>query len=326
MLLFNRKSWPPHRPWLIFFLLATIASTVVFLGFAYGHFGDPTGWPGGSSLPGLIFGDLGGGMILFEFLLWFRKKVRVWRIGRAQVWLRAHIWLGLLCVPLLIFHSGFRLGGALSTVLMVLLGIVILSGIWGLFLQQILPTQMLEKIPAETIFSQIDRLSNQLSTEARQLVQATCGLESEQKAGAVAGEAAAPATFLVVGAVRSAGRIQGKVLETRAAPVAVPGAEALAAFFEETVDPFLRGTSNGISSLRQRQRAMQKFGEVKNLVPPAAHPALETLAGMCEQRRQWDQQAGLQFWLHGWLWVHFPLSVALVVLMFVHIWVALKYW
>jgi len=166
---------------LIFFLLATVASTVAYFGFAFGHVGDAPGWPGGSSLPGLIFGVLGGAIILFEFLLWFRKKVRVWRIGRAQTWLRAHIWLGLLCVPLLIYHSGFRLGGSLSTVLMILLLIVILSGIWGLFLQQILPTRMLEQIPAETIFSQIDRLSEQLSTEARQLVQATCGLDPDDK-------------------------------------------------------------------------------------------------------------------------------------------------
>jgi hypothetical protein len=325
VLIFDRKSWPPHRPWLIFFLLATIAATVAFFGFAYGHFGDPTGWPGGSSLPGLIFGVLGGAIILFEFLLWFRKKVRVWRIGRAQTWLRAHIWLGLLCVPLLIYHSGFRLGGSLSTVLMVLLLIVILSGIWGLMLQQILPTRMLEQVPAETIFSQIDRLSGQLSTEARQLIQATCGLDPDDKA-ADGERAAAPTPYLVVGAVRSAGRVQGKVLETRVAPVAVPGAEALSAFFQETVDPFLRGRADGDSPLRLRQRAVQKFGEVKTHLPPAAHPALETLAGMCDQRRQWDQQAGLQFWLHSWLWVHFPLSVALVVLMFVHIWVALKYW
>ena len=83
MLVFDRKTWPAHRPWMIFFLLATIASTAAFFAFAYGPYGDPTGWPGGSSLPGLIFGVLGGLIILFEFLLWFRKKVRVWRIGRA---------------------------------------------------------------------------------------------------------------------------------------------------------------------------------------------------------------------------------------------------
>ena len=128
---------------------------------------------------------------------------------------------------------------------MVLLLIVILSGIWGLFLQQILPTQMLEKIPAETIYSQIGRLSDQMSAEARQLVEATCGFEADDKA--TDGQAAAaPVPFLVVGAVRTAGRVQGKVLETRAAPVAVPGAEALSAFFEETVDPFLRGRRTAI--------------------------------------------------------------------------------
>ena len=31
-------------------------------------------------------------------------------------------------------------------------------------------------------------------------------------------------------------------------------------------------------------------------------------------------------WLHGWLLVHLPLSMALVVLMFIHIYVAIKYW
>jgi hypothetical protein len=31
-------------------------------------------------------------------------------------------------------------------------------------------------------------------------------------------------------------------------------------------------------------------------------------------------------WLHSWLCIHVPLSVALVGLMFVHIFVALKYW
>src|SRR5207249_1598623 len=118
-----------------------------------------TQWPGGSSLPGFVFGVLGGLIILFEVLLWWRKRVRVWRIGRAQAWMRAHIWLGLLCVPLLIYHSGFRLGGILSTVLMVLLLVVVASGIWGLVLQQILPRRMLDDVPAETIYSQIDYLA-----------------------------------------------------------------------------------------------------------------------------------------------------------------------
>jgi hypothetical protein len=38
-----------------------------------------------------------------------------------------------------------------------------------------------------------------------------------------------------------------------------------------------------------------------------------------------DDQARIHFWLHNWLWIHLPLSIALIVLMFVHVFFALKY-
>ena len=255
VLIFDRKSWPPHRPWLIFFLLATLASTVAFFGFAYGHFGDPTGWPGGSSLPGLIFGVLGGLIILFEFLLWFRKKVRVWRIGRAQTWLRAHIWLGLLCVPLLIYHSGFRLGGSLSTVLMVLLANRDSQRHMGAcFCNRFCRRRCWRKFRRKRSFRRSTGSRISCPTRRDNSFRRLAGsIPTSSRARASARPL--PTPFLVVGAVRTAGRVQGKVLETRVAPVAVPGAEALSAFFEETVDPFLRGTANGDSPLRLRQRA-----------------------------------------------------------------------
>ena len=46
---------------------------------------------------------------------------------------------------------------------------------------------------------------------------------------------------------------------------------------------------------------------------------------MCEQRRQLYNQARIQYWLHNWLWFHLPLSVALIVLMFVHVIYAIEY-
>ena len=79
-------------------------------------------WPGGSSPVGLLLGVLGSLIMLFEFLLWPRKKVRAWRIGAARAWMRAHIWLGFLTVPLIVLHSGFSLGGQLSSLLMILFG------------------------------------------------------------------------------------------------------------------------------------------------------------------------------------------------------------
>ena len=37
--------------------------------------------------------------MIFAGLLAARKKVPVWRLGRAQDWMRGHLWLGLLSLP-----------------------------------------------------------------------------------------------------------------------------------------------------------------------------------------------------------------------------------
>jgi hypothetical protein len=323
--LIDRTSWPEHRPWLYFTLIATAAASAWY----FFEKSRSTQWPGGGSLPGFTFGVLGGLIIVFEVLLWWRKKVRVWRIGRAQAWMRAHIWLGLLCVPLLIYHSGFRLGGTLSTVLMALLLVVIVSGIWGLALQQFLPRRMLDELPAETIYSQIEYLASKMRDEAQQLVRVTCGpLPGEEAKSLAQPELPSPdaAAFVIVGAVRAVGRVQGKVLETRAPAPPVPETEPLRDFFRDQVIPFLaKGASSG-SPLRSRTRAAVLFQGLKTRLPPEANSAVDTLESFCNQRRQWDRQVRMHFWLHNWLWLHFPLSVALIVLMVVHVWVALKYW
>ena len=319
-MLFDRPNWPPHRPWVFLFVLGSLASIVWFAAASR----DAAQWPGGSSVPGFTFGVIGGLIILFEFLLWFRKKVRVWRIGKAKSGLRAHIWLGLLCVPLLILHSGFRLGGLLSTVLMALLVIVVVSGIVGLILQNLLPKRMLEEIPAETIYSQMDVLAGQLVAEAERLVSATCGT---RPVGVETGASGQPSSGpIVVGAVRSVGSVQGMVLGARVPTAPIAETEALAVFFAEQVAPFLRRGTAGSSRLSSASQAAVLFRDLRARVPPAAHDAVTALENYCEQRRQWDSQARLHFWLHSWLWVHFPLSVALVVLMAVHVVVALKYW
>jgi hypothetical protein len=320
--LIEPRTWRQHRPW-VFLCVVVLAGATLWYFVAASRRSD---WPGGSSPPGFTFGVVGGLIILFELLLWFRKMVRVWRIGPVQVWMRAHIWLGLLCLPLLIYHSGFRLGGALSTVLMVLLLIVVASGVWGLALQQVLPRRMLNELPAETIYSQLDRLADQLVREATQLVQVTCGAKPGEEQPTSNGADPVAAPVLVVGAVRSVGRVQGKVLETRSPAAAVPDSEPMRDFFNLHVAPYLKAGSRIGSPLNNPTQAAALFADLKAKVPPPAHKAVETLAGFCEQRQQLDRQARLHFWLHNWLWVHLPLSLTLFVLMIAHVWVALKYW
>ncbi len=323
-MLINRRTWPEHRPWFFLVLILALAATLWELSARIA-----TGvWPGGSSLPGFTFGVVGGLIMTFEFLLWPRKKKRVWRVGRAQTWLRAHIWLGFLLIPLIAYHSGFRWGGTLSTVLAVLFILVIASGILGLVFQQFLPRKILDEVPAETIYSQIDRISQFYRHDAAQLVRATCGPAEDEpdEPEDLEDRHETRTSFVTIGAVRSAGRVQGKVLQTRVPATPVPRSEPLRVFFRETVAPYLlQGARSGMP-LRYPNRADVLFRDLRTKLDPAAHDAVDALEDLCNQRRQLDHEARLHLALHGWLWVHLPLSIGVMVLMFVHIFVALRYW
>ncbi len=111
--------------------------------------------------------------MLFAGLLGARKKVPVWRVGRATTWMRGHLWLGLLSFPFILFHSGFSLGAApLTRTLMVLFIIVVASGIVGAVLQEFIPRVITARVPMETVYEQIDSVCKQLDEEA-----ATVGAE-----------------------------------------------------------------------------------------------------------------------------------------------------
>ena len=323
-MLIDRRNLARHLPWIAFALLVTVLATVWY--FAASR--NSSVWPGGSSPPGFTFGIAGGALILFEFALWGRKKLRSWRIGRVKDWMVAHIWLGLLTVPLLVYHSGFRWGGSLSTVLMVLFLVVIASGIWGLILQQIIPTKILDHVPAETIHSQIGRAVEFMHEDARRLVAETCGplpgeaVEEVEEEEVASG---APINHMTVGAVQTVGNVQGKVLVTRVKRSAVPGSEPLRELFRSSIGPYLLHGKKTRSPLAIPNKALMIFREIRVKLPKDADETIGILENLCEQRRQLDRQDGLHFWLHNWLVIHLPLSVALVVLMFVHIWVALKY-
>jgi hypothetical protein len=320
--LIDRRSLSQHWRWIAFTIVATFAAAGWYFLASRGQ----SRLPGGSSVPGFAFGVIGGLIILFEFFLWPRKKVRTWRIGKTQTWMKAHIWFGLLAVPLLILHSGFRLGETLSAVLMILFIAVILSGIWGLVLQQIIPRRMLNEIPAETIYSQIDRAVEFLVGEAEQIVAATCGIGSGTDTSAPVFANVSSETHITVGAMRKVGSTQGRVVRTIVPPEPIAGTEWLRDVYDRVIGPYLRKGDRSKSTLVSANRSVATFQELRTKVPIDAYPAVDAIEDLCLQRRQFDRQRRLHHWLHGWLLVHVPLSVALVALMVVHIIVTLKYW
>ena len=67
------------------------------------------------------------------------------------------------------------------------------------------------------------------------------------------------------------------------------------------------------------------FTGLRTLLPAAAHDTLMDLEDICEEARQLLLQERLHRWLHGWLLVHIPLSLAMILLGAVHAVMALRY-
>ena len=160
-----------HRPWVIATVALAIVSTVAYILYAV----ETPGGPRGGSALGLTFGIVGYAMMLYAGLLGARKQVPTWRLGRAQTWMRGHLWLGLLSLLLILFHGGFAFRGPLTLVLMLLFFIVIGSGILGAAIQHYVPSFMTARVPLETIYEEIPHVRAQLREEADQLAIAICG-------------------------------------------------------------------------------------------------------------------------------------------------------
>jgi hypothetical protein len=320
-----------QRGWAFASLAILAISATVYAAYALNA---PQGPRGGSSI-GLIFGIVGFGFMIFAALLGARKRVPTWRIGRAQAWMRGHLWLGFLALPILLFHGGFHFGGTLTRVLMWLLIITVFSGVFGAVLQHYIPRVMTSDVPLETIYDEIENVRTLLLEEADRAVESLCGsmglrntsVEEIQRAGgfsALRPIAAASAPLRTSAAVSA-----GASAAVAAAPEIVLLSEVESAplrrFYIQELRPFLENPKQRGQRLGDAAKSGSAFSGLRTLLPAAAHATLSDLEDICDEARQLTRQERLHRWLHGWLLLHIPLSLALILLGAIHAIVALRY-
>ena len=351
-----------HIPWVIFVLLATAAAALLYVANfhpqlvppRFRYFGEtpPDHATIGGTPLGLIFGTLSLAIFIFAALLGVRKKLPApFRIGHVQRWLRAHIWLTLLTIPLILLHSGFRLGGPMTTLLLALYAVVMVSGIYGLILQHKLPTLMKERLPAEIVYEQIPNIRAQLCAAAERLRKAY----TPQRAQPQAREALAPAaqTALATAVIPDVSRhtvfktptavekpmggatIRGTPIApaaVTASAVAEPEQEivadaaseaTLAEFIDRQLLPYLHARRGEKFRLGNARYADDTFRHLKLRVAGSYRARVEEMQGWCDERRLLDVQTRLQHWMHGWLLIHVPLSFLLLLLTGWHAFVTL---
>jgi hypothetical protein len=287
-----------HRPWVIATIVLGIASTVAYIVYAV----EAPGGPRGGSALGLTFGMAGYAMMLYAGLLGARKQVPTWRVGRAQTWMRGHIWLGLLSLLLILYHAGFAFRGPLTLVIMLLFFIVISSGILGAAIQHYVPNFMTSRVPLETIYEEIPHVRAQLREEADQLAAAICGPLD----GKVAEETEAQAETVLV-------------------EIEHEDRERFREVYLHKVRPYLADPETSGSEIADPLRSGETFEALRRLLAPPVHGVLDDLENICEEEQQLSRQIRIYRWLHAWLLVHVPLSIALLVLGAIHAVVALRY-
>jgi len=308
-----------QRTWAMAFGAIFLFSGVAYFVYARNAISGPRG---GSPL-GLTFGILGFAFMLFAALLGARKRVPVWRLGRAQAWMRGHLWLGMLSLPVILFHGGFHFGGTLTLVLMWMLIFTVVSGLFGAALQHYIPRVMTTDVPFETIYDEIGHVRNLLLEEADRAMEALCGSlgmrrssgEEIQRAGGYT--AMRPMASTTKGAAVAAATEIVLLSEEESAP--------LRRFYLNEMRPFLERPAERRLLLYDAARAQIGFSGVRTLLPARAHNTIDDLQDICEEARQLQKQRRLHHWMHVWLLVHIPISLALIVLGAVHAVMALKY-
>jgi hypothetical protein len=320
-----------QRGWAVASLGILAISAVAYLFYSLA---SPRGPRGGSTI-GLTFGIVGFGFMLFAALLGARKRVPTWRVGRAQAWMRGHLWLGLLALPMIFFHGGFHFGGTLTRVLMWLLIITVSSGVFGAALQHGIPRMMTADVPLETIYDEIGRVRSLLAEEADRAFESLCGSlgpgkfssAEVQRAGGFTAlrTIAASAVPLRTSAAVSAGASAAVAAAPEIILLRDEESAPLRHFYLNEMRPFLAWSKQRRQRLADTDKARAMFSGLRTLLPAAAHVTLADLEDICDEARQLTRQERLHHWLHRWLLLHIPLSLALILLSAIHAVMALRY-
>lgn len=104
--------------------------------------------------------------------------------------------------------------------------------------------------------------------------------------------------------------------------------QLLQRFYLKHVRPFLSENRSSRSlrksPLASTVEARRLFNEQEAILPALLHPLLKELADFCDTRRQIELQRRILRWMHWWLLLHVPASIALLILLLAHVVMAIR--
>jgi len=280
-------------------------------------FRPPTG-PSGGTWVGYTLGTLAAAIILF--LLWFSVRKRQFRssMGTLRGWLSAHIYLGAALPVIVTLHCAFDYGWNVHTLAYVLLMLVTASGFYGLYAYVRYPDRLTANRlnrPDTVALEEISQLDNR-SLELAE------GIDPETY----------QAVLRSVRRVRIGGNIWRQLRGgSRRARLAERKAHEM--LLRQGMVLVSKIKSQGPSPTQAMQAGLTLQVMAQRLATTGSGAQVETLRELMElmgRRRQLVQQLNeeirLRAQLQIWLYVHIPLSTALLAALIAHVVAVFFYW
>jgi multisubunit Na+/H+ antiporter MnhB subunit len=259
--------------------------------------------PGGGTVLGYTLGGIAAALVLFLMSYGIRRRSFRGRAGSTKQWLSMHVYFGLSVLIVATLHSGLQFGYNVHTLSFGLLCVVVLSGCWGVYAYLRYPTLMAR----ERGEAGRDELLTRLAEVDRQALAVSANLEPE-------------VNDLIADAIlrtrlggdiwaQLRGRDQSMLLLTPVREwgysrmVSNRGQEALIAQLAK-----YESTSHDAEAQHTLRRLLQISGDKAVLL----------------RRLQRDIQ--LQGLLQAWLYLHLPLSFAMLAALVVHVFSVFYYW
>ena len=275
-----------------------IAGALVAVCIAVYAWHTPPEPPNGGTWLGYTLGSIAALLVLWLTAFGIRKRSYGSSLGTVQGWLSAHVYLGVAVVFVATLHSGFQFGWNVHSLAYVLLCAVVASGLVGVVLYLRYPSAMSANRAGanrDQLLADIAELDERATRLAASLPEEFAALIASSRDRMVLGGGA---LALLTGADHSQ-----IVLPASPTPVANADQATLLAWLADR----LSRSSDGAQS--------QTIQDLLTLIT--------TRKGLTARLRR---DLKLQAWLEIWLYVHVPLTFALLAALIAHVLIVFLYW
>jgi hypothetical protein len=265
---------------------------------------NPTMPPNGGTWLGYTLGTISTLLILL--LMWFgiRKRRYRSRVGTVVGWLSAHVYLGLALIVLATLHTGFQFGWNIHTLAYALMMLVIVSGIYGVYCYSHFPTLMTDnsgESAPDSLLRQIQDIDRQALTLASEISDET----HERVLKSIRRTRLGGGVLKILFGKKKNPDLQGLVQEARVEQQRMKSRD---------VDSTMAFMASRIAN--EREDSSEMLRQLTDLLLGQKERLLEQL------RR--DMQ--LKAYLDLWLYIHVPMSFALLAALTAHIVSVFFYW